>query len=424
MTIHGVAEAPFWPVVRTFERQLDASGGGAAVCVYHEGRKVVDLWGGVRDEEEQPWRQDTMAMSFSTSKGITSTLIHILVDRGLIRYDDPVAHYWPEFAQGGKGTISVRDVMTHRAGLSRVRPLLDHGERIMDWDHMVKAMELAEAKPTTHSAYHALTYGWLTGELIRRVTGKSLEDVIRDELATPLQLDGLFIGAPPEAIARSAQLSGRPGSSRPALMSRLFSEGAADALTLLHKLVGSPLDARHMLDALVPPGDADALWHDRILEVSVPAVNGLFTARSLARLYAAIAEGGELDGVQLLSPEMIPKMSKVHVETRDRVIPIKMGWRLGYHTAFTSRGSLASAFGHFGFGGSGAWADPTKRLSVAMVNNRLGGTPFGDMRIASIGTAVMSAVGRLPSSASGGKTARSKARDQGRRFDFSEVEIA
>jgi len=121
---------------------------------------------------------------------------------------------------------------------------------------------------------------------------------------------------------------------------------------------------------------------------------------------------------------MIPKMSKVHVETRDRVIPIKMGWRLGYHTAFTSRGSLASAFGHFGFGGSGAWADPTKRLSVAMVNNRLGGTPFGDMRIASIGTAVMSAVGRLPSSASGGKTARSKARDQGRRFDFSEVEIA
>ncbi len=188
MTISGVAEAPFWPVVHAFERQLDSTGGGAAVCVYHEGRKVVDLWGGVRDEAGQPWCQDTMAMSFSTSKGITSTLIHILVDRGLIRYDDPVAHYWPEFAQGGKGTISVRDVMTHRAGLSRVRPLLDHGERILDWDHMVNAMELAEARPTVRSAYHALTYGWLTGELIQRITGSSLETVIHEELAAPLGL--------------------------------------------------------------------------------------------------------------------------------------------------------------------------------------------------------------------------------------------
>ena len=103
-------------------------------------KKVVDLWGGVRDEDDQPWCQDTMAMSFSTSKGITSTLIHILADRGLIHYDDPIARYWPEFAEAGKGTISVRDLMTHRAGLSRLRPLLDHGERIMDWDHMVNAL--------------------------------------------------------------------------------------------------------------------------------------------------------------------------------------------------------------------------------------------------------------------------------------------
>jgi len=179
-------------------------------------------------------------------------------------------------------------------------------------------------------------------------------------------------------------------------MKALFSERSADILTLLHRLVGSPIDARHMLDALVPPGDADALWHERILEVAVPAANGLFTARSLARMYAAIAEGGTLDGVQLLSPGMIPRMSKVQVHTRDRVIPIRMGWRLGYHTAFTSRGALPTAFGHFGFGGSGAWADPTKRLAVAMVNNRLGGTPFGDMRIASIGSAVVAAAKDLP----------------------------
>lgn len=396
MTIHGTAEAPYWPVVQAFEKQLESSGGGAAVCVYREGEKVVDLWGGVRDEDGSPWEKDTMAMSFSTSKGITSTLIHILADRGLIHYDDPIARYWPEFAAGGKATISVRDLMTHRAGLSRLRPLLDHGEQILDWDHMVNALANASAKPTVRSAYHALTYGWLTGELIQRVTGKSLQDVIREELVKPLGLDGMYIGAPPAARARAAQLSGRPGTSVPALMKALFSERSADVLTLLHRLVGSPIDARHMLDALVPPGDADALWHERILEVAVPAANGLFTARSLARMYAAIAEGGTLDGVQLLSPGMIPRMSKVQVHTRDRVIPIRMGWRLGYHTAFTSRGALPTAFGHFGFGGSGAWADPTKRLAVAMVNNRLGGTLFGDMRIASIGSAVVASAKDLP----------------------------
>ncbi len=396
MTIQGTAEAPYWPVVQAFEKQLESSGGGAAVCVYREGEKVVDLWGGVRDEDGSPWEKDTMAMSFSTSKGITSTLIHILADRGLIHYDDPIARYWPEFAAGGKATISVRDLMTHRAGLSRLRPLLDHGEQILDWDHMVNALANAPAKPTVRSAYHALTYGWLTGELIQRVTGKSLQEVIREELVKPLGLDGMYIGAPPAARARAAQLSGRPGTSRPALMKAFFSEGAADVLTVLHRLVGSPIDARHMLDALVPPGDADALWHERILEVAVPAANGLFTARSLARMYAAIAEGGTLDGVELLSPGMIPRMSKVQVHTRDRVIPIRMGWRLGYHTAFTSRGALPTAFGHFGFGGSGAWADPTKRLAVAMVNNRLGGTPFGDMRIASIGSAVVASTKALP----------------------------
>jgi len=396
MTIQGTAEAPYWPVVQAFEKQLESSGGGAAVCVYREGEKVVDLWGGVRDEDGSPWEKDTMAMSFSTSKGITSTLIHILADRGLIHYDDPIARYWPEFAAGGKATISVRDLMTHRAGLSRLRPLLDHGEQILDWDHMVNALANASAKPTVRSAYHALTYGWLTGELIQRVTGKSLQDVIREELVKPLGLDGMYIGAPPAARARAAQLSGPPGTSVPALMKALFSERSADVLTLLHRLVGSPIDARHMLDALVPPGNADALWHERILEVAVPAANGLFTARSLARMYAAIAEGGTLDGVQLLSPGMIPRMSKVQVHTRDRVIPIRMGWRLGYHTAFTSRGALPTAFGHFGFGGSGGWADPTKRLAVAMVNNRLGGTPFGDMRIASIGSAVVAAAKDLP----------------------------
>ena len=181
MSISGSVAAAFWPVARAFERQVGSSGGGAAVCVYYEGRKVVDLWGGVRDEHGRPWREDTMSMSFSTSKGITSTLLNQLVDRGELDYDDSVARYWPEFAANGKSTISVRDLMTHRAGLSRIRPLIDRGERILDWEYMTDRLAGAEARPTTHSAYHALTYGWLTGELIQRITGQPLGDVIRDE---------------------------------------------------------------------------------------------------------------------------------------------------------------------------------------------------------------------------------------------------
>jgi CubicO group peptidase (beta-lactamase class C family) len=227
--IDGSVAAPFWPVARAFERQLEASGGGAAVCVYYQGHKVVDLWGGVRDEVGRPWREDTLSMSFSTSKGVMSTLLNILADRGAFAYDDPISAHWPEFGAGGKSSITVRHLMTHRAGLSRLRPLLDRGDRILDWDYMVDALARAEARPTPHSAYHALTYGWLAGELIQRVTGRTLIDVIRDELEEPLGLDGIHIGAPPEAIARTAQLSARPGSKPRSPMALLFSDRLASA---------------------------------------------------------------------------------------------------------------------------------------------------------------------------------------------------
>ncbi|MEM9176488.1 MAG: serine hydrolase domain-containing protein [Myxococcota bacterium] len=388
--------AAFWPVAQAFERQIDASGGGAAVCVYYEGQKVVDLWGGVRDEHGRPWRADTMSMSFSTSKGITSTLLNQLVDRGELDYDDSIARYWPEFAANGKGTISVRDLMTHRAGLSRIRTLIDRGDRILDWEYMTDRLAAAEARPTTHSAYHALTYGWLTGELIQRVTGRRLGDVIREELEKPLELDGIYIGAPPEAKARAAQLSSRPGSSRSGIMDRIFSDRMATNLTRLNRLVGSGLDVKHLLDALVPPDGAASLFDDeRILDVPVPAANGLFTARALAKIYAAIAEEGTLGETRLLSPSAVRRMSQVQVKTPDRVLPVRMYWRLGYHTAFTFRGGLRTGFGHFGFGGSGAWADPSRRLSVAMINNRVGGTPFGDIRIAAIGSSVLHATKRI-----------------------------
>jgi CubicO group peptidase (beta-lactamase class C family) len=406
--IQGRVEEGFWRVARALERQVRRSGGGAAVCVYHRGRPVVDAWAGERDDEGRPWQADTMAMSFSTSKGVLATLLHVLVDRGLLDYDDRVARHWPAFGQNGKAHITVRDVLCHRAGLSRLRPLLDRGDRILDWEYMVQGLERARPGPETgrRSAYHAFTFGWLAGELVQRVSGRPLGALLRQELAEPLGLDGLFIGAPPEARARAASLA-RPGPvpriagflAAPALGAAL--DGAARLTRLL------PVDPLLLRDALVPPGAAEVLFGPRILDVPVPAANGLFTARSLARMYAALAGAGTLDGVQLLSPETLRRATQVQTRAPDRVLVVPMHWRLGYHSAFTTRGRLASGFGHFGYGGSGAFADPRRELAVAMVNNRPAGGPFGDARIASLASAALAsarAVGRrgaaAPSSSS------------------------
>jgi CubicO group peptidase (beta-lactamase class C family) len=146
-----------------------------------------------------------------------------------------------------------------------------------------------------------------------------------------------------------------------------------------------------MTDALVPSDDAALLFEPRILDAPIPAANGLFTARALARLYACLAGGGELQGVRLLSKETLVRATEIQTRRPDRVIMLPMHWRLGYHSPFTTAGRLDTGFGHFGYGGSGAWADPSRELAFAMVNNRLGGSPFGDLRIAELGSAALRA---------------------------------
>jgi len=389
--IRGQVEGGFESVARVLERQV-RRGGGAAVCVYHRGRKVVDVWAGTRDSAGRPWEAGTMAMSFSTSKGVVSTLLHILADRGLLDYDAPVARYWPEFGQAGKESITVREVLSHRAGLPHLRTLIDHAERILDWDHMVRALEEARPglRPGRRSAYHAFTFGWLAGELIQRVTGRSLPEVLHNELTEPLGLDGLYIGAPPEAKERAAEL-GRPatGGALPRAAGLLNVSAWTGAVTGMTRAVGVPFDPKLMQDALVPPGNAGFLFESRLLDVPIPAANGLFTARSLARVYAMLAAGGTLDGVRLLSAETVSRASEIQTFRPDRVLMLPMHWRLGYHSAFSTRGRIPGAFGHFGYGGSGAFADPKRELAVAMINNRVSGGPFGDARIAFVANAAL-----------------------------------
>jgi len=388
-------------MLRTLLRRYD---GGAAVCVYHRGECVVDLWGGVRDRVGTPWQSDTMATSFSTTKGVASTLVHIMVDRGLLDYDERVASYWPEFAQQGKQDATLRQVMTHQSGLYHIRQIIDHADRMLDWEYMIKAIEHAEPihPPGERTGYHGLTYGFLVGEILQRVTDRPFSELVQAELVDPLGLDGMYVGAPDEVHDRSADLmwSKAADALRTAPVDGGLQRLGAVVATghgLMRSalgLVGVDFDLGSLIDALAPRGISGFKFDSGdALRAAIPAANGLFTACSLARMYAALAAGGELDGVRILSEATLARATELQETTRGHVvIPFDMRWRLGYHGIITSRGFPRQAFGHFGFGGSGAWADPRRELAVALIVNCGMGTPFGDTRTARIGGAALTSV--------------------------------
>jgi CubicO group peptidase (beta-lactamase class C family) len=400
--MEGFVHPDFAPVTEKVQTLMSkrSAEGGMAVAVYHRGELVVDAWTGVRDAFGTPWERDTMSMSFSTTKGVVATIVHRLVDHGLIDYDEPVATYWPEFAAAGKDRITLRHLLTHQAGLHDVRALADSTETLLDWDAMVQ--RLAAAEPVwevgTRSGYHALTYGWLVGEVIRRVTGLTVDEALQREIVHPLRLDGqMYIGAPPEVRDRiAAQLVDPKGSVRLLKMVRGLSRFERYA-PLYHALV---------VDDLLDVGQTD-----RIHDAEIPAANGVFTARSLARMYAALATPDAFDGPPLISPATLREATREQpllgpdgtgagaggTVGRDAAVLFNMHWRLGYHLAATTAGVLPKGFGHFGFGGSGAWGDPESGLAVAMILNQVGGTPFGDTKMLRIGGAAVRAAKRRES---------------------------
>lgn len=406
--LDGLHHPDFSEVEVALRRQLQSYPGGAAACVYHKGECVVDLWGGCKDEDGNLWQRDTMAPSFSTTKGVCSTLLHIFADRGLVDYDARVSEYWPEFAQAGKGNITVRQVLSHQSGLYHIRQMIDHVDRMLDWDHMIEAIERTPPahEPGTRTGYHGLTYGFIIGEIIQRVSGKKFANLVQSEIAKPLSLDGLYIGAPKKELHRAAQLIFPETTRRLATTSlgRYLELYAAGMSKVLRKL-GVDSDLASIFDALAPRGISNFdFGSPESLRVAIPAGNGLFTARSLAKMYCMLAGGGEFDRVRLLSEETVDKAATLEPPTgRHSVIPFDMRWRLGYHGVATSQGFPKDAFGHFGFGGSGAWADPTLDLSVALIVNSGIGSPFGDTRTA-----------RISGAALGSAKARQKARQRSR----------
>lgn len=361
--VSGAAEYNFSCAVRSFAAMFPGGRfGGGALAVYLDGKPVVDVWTGRSDRAgREPWMADTGAMVFSATKGMASTIIHRLADRGLIDYDAPVAEYWPEFGANGKSTITVCDLMRHRAGLSHLRGV----SRAELMDHRLMEDRLAAA-PADHrrgaSAYHALTYGWLMSGLARAVTGRGMAELIRAELAAPLATDGLHLGRPPaDAPTRAAQII-MPQSSLP---NPVFNY-------LAPKLAKLQLSAG--FGAMYFPGVRAMVQGDiPLLDTEAPAVNGVVTARGLARMYGAIANGGRIDGSRFLSAELVAGLTGRRNLRPDRNIMVPLAFHLGYHAVPVP--GLMPGFGHVGLGGSLGWADPASGLAFGFVHNRLL-TPF------------------------------------------------
>ena len=371
----GTTAPQFAPVAGAFRRLVGGRSGGGALVVRMRGRTVVDLCIGTADRAgRRPWTRDTVALSFSTTKGIASTVIHRLADRGLLDHDQRVAEHWPEFAAGGKERVTIRDLLTHRAGLHNVRAVANGTEDLLD--HILMEDRLAARAvraPTSRSAYHAITYGWLVAGLARRITGRGLADLARTEVAEPLGLDGLHIGVPAQAREFIAEPVG--GRLR-----------HLDSLSrFLEPMTQRVPRTRAAFEALVAPGFAELFegTEPTIWTTEMPAVNGALSADALARMYAALAGGGSDDGRTLLSPETTAAIGRVQVRTSDVVLGINMRWRLGYHHAFGTGRDAPHAFGHYGYGGSGGWADPHLGLSLGFVTNRIGSltTPMADVTL-------------------------------------------
>lgn len=331
--------------------------GGGALAVYLDGQPVVDVWTGWADRGGKvPWSPDTAPMVFSATKGMAATVIHRLVDRGLIDYDAPVAEYWLEFGANGKQDLTVRDVMRHQAGLSGLR-----GATQQDLlDHIEMEERLAAASPGRllgKPAYHALTFGWLMSGLARAVTGKGMRALIREELAEPLGTDGMHLGRPPaEAATRVAEiimpqnLTGNPVLNYAAYkLADQFSGGFRS------------MYFRGVLAAV--RGEIP------LLDAEMPAANGVVTARALARMYGAIANRGEIDGTRFLSHGIIEGLTGRRSLQMDRNILVPLSFHLGYHCV--PFGNVMPGFGHVGMGGSVGWADPATGMAFAYVHNRL-----------------------------------------------------
>ena len=338
---------------------------GASFSVTIDGVAVVDLWGGWADPARtRPWDRDTLVNVYSTTKGVVAIAVHRLVERGELDLDAPVSRYWPGFECEGKGGITVRMLLNHRAGLPALHETLP-GDALFDWGQMTSALEAEKPwwPPGEKHGYHAITYGWLVGEVIARISGKRPGRFIQDEIAGPLGLD-FHLGMDAVHDARTAEMTPPPmeppETGEPALLPMVLED--PDSVTA--KAFMNP-------PTLMELGVVNTrAWRG----AEIPAANGHTTARALARLYGALACGGSVDGHKVLSPESIARCHTEESRGPDEVLVLETRFGPGFmlsqeHASF---GPGTRSFGHPGAGGSLGFADPDRGLGFGYTMNRMG----------------------------------------------------
>lgn len=397
--ISGWTAPGFEPVREAFQANFDqGSEVGAAFGAYHHGELVVDLWGGIADTTtDRTWDEDTLVLVYSTTKGITAMCANRLAQQGAIDVEAPVATYWPEFAQAGKENVTVAELLSHRAGLAWVDGSLSF-EQALAWEPVVEALEHQAPSwpPGSAHGYHATTFGWLVGEVVRRVSGKTLGTYFHDEIAGPLGAQ-FFVGLPASEEDRVARLisfleSLEAGGSLQDLTAGGGSLSGLEGLEAGAEAASYLAPDGPLMKALAAPGGAfsdPGVWNDpRLHAAEIPAANGICDARSLARLYGAcVGEVATPSGekFRILTAEQLDRALRQQTEGPDRVLMgLDMQWGLGF---MLNRGLIGEvglggprSFGHFGMGGSAGWADPDIELGMGYVMNKMELGTTGDTR--------------------------------------------
>ncbi len=377
--IGGWVDNDFEPVLDAFAENFDERGEvGAAVCIYVDGRPVVDLWGGLADATTtRKWEPDTVTLVYSSTKGVTSVCANRLIEHGRLDPDAPVAQYWPEFAANGKEAITVRQALSHQAGLPYVVGDFTLDEALA-WDPIVRAIA-AQApiwEPGSQHGYHMRTFGWIIGEIVRRVEGRTIGAYWRGEIANELGLD-FWIGLPAEIEPRVARLV--PPKSD---LGELLQQFGPDLL--LTQVFSSPVGLFGY----------NEMWNTRPLHAcELPSSNGIGDARSLARMYASCV--GEIDGVRTLQDSTVAAATVEQACGKDAVLMAESCFGLGFMLGKSFGAANArSAFGHAGAGGSLAFADPAAGLGFGYVMNDLRFDAKGDPRSEELVKAVYRSLGR------------------------------
>ncbi len=353
--------ARFTSLADAFQANLaDGSELGARFTLVERGEVVFDIWGGFADRAKTtPFGPDTLTPVFSTTKALAAILIARLVDQGRLGYGQTVASVWPAFAQAGKSEITVGQVMSHQDGLAGLREPMDPG-LWLDWDAIVDRLAAMAPlwPPGTASGYHPITYGFTAGEIFRRVDGRTMGRALREDVAGPFDLD-LWIGLPDSEFARVAELE------RPHRFADFGKITEIKRLAFLTKWAA-------------PGGRGAEAWR----RAEIPSANGHVTALGLARLMNALACGGELKGRRLLRPQTVEALTRERIFGQDLVLPFQISWAAGLmrNRPNMMYGPGPASFGHSGWGGSCAFADPQRGLSGAYVMNRQSPELIGDPR--------------------------------------------